>query len=97
VRASEDYQTLLRLHENVYEKAFFRRNFLVHKGSFAGRIKATIESDSQKRELLRQSVLGRKSWDLTNILTKTIELAGGCQEASTALQRFIGDFLRRTH
>jgi hypothetical protein len=97
IRGNEEYQTLVRLHRRVYEKAYSRRNILAHKGSFAGRIRATIESDSEKKELLWQFVLGKESWDLTNILDEINELAGSCQEAATALQRFVGDFLRCTH
>jgi hypothetical protein len=97
VKNNEDYQTIARLHRSVYDKAYRRRNILAHKGSFAGKIRITTESDSESMQLLRQFVLGKESWNLTNVLGEVVELATGCQEAANALQRFVSDFLRCLH
>ncbi len=97
VKGSEDYQTIVRLHDDVYEKAYARRNILAHKGSLAGRIRIAIEANSEAKHLLWQFVLGKESWDLTDVLGEIIVLAGGCQEAVSALQRFVSDFMRCQH
>jgi hypothetical protein len=93
VEGSEDYQTIVRLHDKVYEKAYARRNILAHKGSLAGRLRIAMEANSEAKQLLWQFVMGKESWDLADVLGEVIALAGGCQEAVSALQRFVSDFV----
>jgi hypothetical protein len=93
VRNSEDYKTILRLHNAVYEKLYHRRNVLSHKGSLIARIRAEFE-DPRSRRLLREYVLDHDTWDFQSVVEESEKLAECCGKASQALQRFLTDFLR---